>query len=214
MVRWGMVIDLKKCSGCMTCVAACKLGNAVPPGIYFTKVFDYEVGEYPNVRRRYLPVLCFHCEDPPCREVCPTGATYKRDDGIVLVDYSKCIGCRYCMMACPYDARAFYDRERMYYYDGGLMEYEKVGYEKYQVGTVMKCTFCVERIDEGLKKGLKPGVDPDATPLCVISCICDARIFGDLDDPNSEVNKLIKSRNAYRIHPELGTGPSVYYLPP
>jgi phenylacetyl-CoA:acceptor oxidoreductase subunit 1 len=213
MVRWGMVIDLKRCAGCMTCVAACKLANYVPPNIYLNKVFDYEDGEYPNVTRNFLPVQCMHCEEPPCKSVCPTGATYKRDDGIVIVDESKCIGCRYCMMACPYGARSFYAKET-YYFDGAKMIYEEYGYRRLDKGTVMKCHFCFERIDEGIKRGLRPGIDEEATPICVISCIGKARYFGDLDDPDSEVTQLIRRRKAFRLHPELGTGPSIYYLPP
>jgi phenylacetyl-CoA:acceptor oxidoreductase subunit 1 len=213
MVRWAMVIDLKKCVGCMTCVAACKLANFVPPGIYWNKVFDYEVGKYPNVRRCFLPVQCMHCKNPPCKDACPTGATIQREDGIVIIDYSKCIGCRYCMMVCPYDARSFYSKEK-HYYDGGKMIYEEYGYKKHQRGTVMKCNLCYERIDEGLKKGLKPGEDPEATPICVISCIANARYFGDLDDPESEVSKLIRRRKGFQLHAELGTDPSIYYLAP
>jgi len=218
MPKWGMVIDLEKCIGCQTCTVACKVGNFVPPNIFWGKVDDYEIGEYPNVTRMFLPRLCMHCEDAPCVAVCPTKASIKREDGIVYVDYEKCLGCGYCVVACPYNARALYKNRKGYY--GKRTPYEDFPYElraphqKYIVGTCTKCTFCMHKIDKGIAKGLKVGQDPEATPDCVLSCIAKARYFGDLDDPNSEVSKLIKQRRAFRLLEELGTKPSVYYLAP
>jgi phenylacetyl-CoA:acceptor oxidoreductase subunit 1 len=218
MTKWGMVIDLKKCVDCQTCTVACKVENFLPPGVQWNRVYDYEVGEYPNITRRFLPVPCMHCDDPPCAEVCPTGATKKRSDGIVYVEYEKCLGCKYCDVACPYRARAFLDHTEYYY--GQPTEYETFPYElrspaqRYLPGTATKCTFCVHRIDYGLANGLKVGQDPEATPACVVSCIAKARYFGDLDDPHSEVSRLIRERKAFRLLEHLGTGPSVYYLAP
>ena len=155
MTRWAMVADLRRCVGCQTCTAACKQANGTPPGVQWRRVLDLEVGEYPAVKRAFVPVGCMHCDDPPCMHVCPTTATRKRADGIVTVDYDLCIGCAYCAVACPYEAR-------------------------YKVnGIATKCTFCVERIDAGTAKGLKPGVDPEATPACVNSCIANALHFCD-----------------------------------
>ncbi len=212
MARYGMVIDLKRCIGCHACAVACKGENSTPPEIKWSRVLDYATGKYPRVNRYFLPLLCMHCEDAPCVDVCPSGATYKRADGIVAVDYDKCIGCRYCMVACPYHARYFNDKNGGYF-PAGLTPAEKLGYQKHQVGTVEKCIFCTPRVDEGVKKGLKPGVDWEATPACVNACPVGARVFGDLDDPSSEVSRLIISRRGYQLRPEMGTKPSVYYLP-
>jgi Fe-S-cluster-containing dehydrogenase component len=207
-----MVIDLVKCIGCAGCQLACKAEHCLPPDTFWARVLVTESGTYPNSSKVIYPVLCFHCKEPPCERVCPTGATAKQEDGIVTVDYDKCIGCRYCMMACPYGARYFSEDNWEYFPGQGLTPYEEQGYPQYQTGVVSKCTFCQERIDEGLRKGLKPGCDREATPACVINCMCQARYFGDLDDPESEVSQLIRARRGFTLRPELGTEPSVYYL--
>lgn len=200
-MRYGMVIDLQKCIGCFGCQIACKSENGTRPGTLWARVVRVETGEFPNVKRFSLPLLCMHCQDPPCLKVCPTGATYKRDDGIVNIDKDKCVGCRYCIMACPYSARYYQARER-YYFDGqGPNPYEQAMYEKHPVGVVEKCNFCIDRVEQGLE------------PACVANCMARARYFGDLDDPESEVSRLIKGKNGFQLHAELGTNPSVYYLP-
>ncbi|MDP2916953.1 MAG: 4Fe-4S dicluster domain-containing protein [Dehalococcoidia bacterium] len=216
MTRLGMVINLKKCVGCHTCTVACKVDNFVPPGIFWNDVYDYEVGEYPNVTRSFLPVPCQHCKSPACKDVCPTGATVQREDGIVYVDYDKCLGCGYCEVACPYRARRIY-REKTYYF-GQPTPYEqfpaelRAPYQRHKVGTASKCTFCMAKVDKATDRS-EIGVKPDATPTCVNSCIAKARYFGDLDDPQSEVSRLIRERKGFRLLEELGTDPSVYYLP-
>ena len=218
MAKWGMVIDLKKCAGCQTCTVACKVENLVPPNIFWNRVYDYEIGEYPSVTRRFLPRPCMQCEDPVCEEVCPTKATIKREDGIVYVDYEKCLGCKYCELACPYHARILHKVKEYYY--GNATENEDFPYElraphqRYLVGAASKCTFCMHKIDDGIAREMKVGQDPEATPACVLSCMAKARYFGDLDDPESEVSKLIKERKGFRLLEELGTEPSVYYLAP
>ena len=213
-MRWGMVIDLTKCVGCYACALACKQEHFLPPGAFWGRVLVGESGVYPGVTKEILPVLCNHCREAPCEKVCPTGATSRREDGIVYVDYDKCMGCRYCMIACPYQNRTFYDEENEYFPGKGYTTREAIGKQLYplQTGTAIKCNFCMERIDVGLAKGLKPGVDREASPACVNACMTGARVFGDLDDPGSEVSRLIRERKAFQLHPEFGTDPSVYYI--
>lgn len=215
MERWGMVINLNKCIGCYGCMVACKQEHYLPPKIFWGRVLVDEAGKFPSVKKLVYPVLCNHCKDAACVKVCPTGASIKRDDGIVLIDYDKCVGCRYCVMACPYQQRTFYGDDKREYFPGqGFTELEMIGKKLYplQEGTVVKCTFCAERIDEGIKRGLKPGVDRDVTPACVNACPAKARYFGDIDDPTSEVSRLVSERKAFQLSPESGTNPSVYYI--
>ena len=210
MTRWAMVADLRRCVGCQTCTASCKLTNATPPGVEWRKVLDIETGEYPDVRRTYVPVGCMHCDEPPCLDVCPSTATRKRADGIVTIDYDICIGCAYCAVACPYQAR-YKVTKRDFAYDRENTS-EEAREDPKRMGVAQKCTFCVERIDFGLENGLTPGIDPDATPACVNSCIADALAFGDLDDPNSNVSRLLAENKSFRMHEELGTGPGFHYI--
>jgi len=213
-----MVIDLARCTGCYGCVAACKAENGTPPGVYFRRVLSREEGRYPSVRRVMVPVSCNHCANAPCVPVCPTGASHQTDEGLVLVDESKCIGCRYCMMACPYQNRSFLKQRRAYFPEAGLTPPEEAGGEagidwSEKVATVVKCTFCVHRLERAKATGLAPGVDRDATPACVVTCPAKAMTFGDLDDPESEVRRLIATRGGAQLQPEAGTMPSIYYLP-
>ena len=210
MTRWVMVADLRRCVGCQTCTAACKQANATPPGVQWRRVLDIETGEYPDVKRSFVPVGCMHCADPPCMHVCPSTATYQRADGIVGINYDLCIGCAYCAVACPYQARYKVDRAEFAY--GEAMAPEAKRFDPKRVGVATKCTFCSERIDAGLASGLKPGVDPDATPACVNSCIAGALHFGDLEDKNSNVSQLLAENQFFRMHEELGTEPGFYYL--
>jgi Fe-S-cluster-containing dehydrogenase component len=201
-MRLGIVIDTKRCMGCNSCTVICKQKNGTPPGVFFTKVFTQEVGTYPSAKIKYQPMLCMHCDEPPCVDACPTGASYKREDGIVLVDQDKCIGCRSCIIACPYCARYFdFGKANGYYPEKGLTEFEKSHQEGGVRGTVSKCTLCADMVDAG------------EAPACVQVCPTQARIFGDLDDPNSEISRLIAARGGYQLHPDLGTNPSVFYLP-
>lgn len=211
MARWGMVIDLRKCVGCQTCTVACKQAHALPAGVAWRRVADCEAGEYPDVRRLFLPLGCMHCGDPPCLPVCPTTATRKRPDGVVTIDETLCIGCGYCVVACPYRARTLIPRDGAAF-DGGPTPPELKTARPERVGIATKCTFCIERLDDGRRNGLRPGVDPEATPVCVASCIAGALHFGDLDDPRSEVARLVQSHRTVRLLDELGTDPSVHYI--
>ncbi len=211
MTKYAIVADLNRCVGCQTCTSACKHANATAPGIQWRKVLDFEVGEFPDVARAFVPVGCMHCDEPPCMEVCPTTATRKRDDGIVTIDYDICIGCAYCAVACPYQARYRVDKPAVAY-DGKVMRHETLREDDARIGVAQKCTLCVDLIDEGLAAGLTPGIDAAATPACVSSCISAALQMGDLDDPDSNVSQLLRENRHFRMHEELGTGPNIYYL--
>ena len=222
--RWGMVVDLRRCTGCRSCTIACKSEFSVPLGRWNTVVKDVERGKYPNAKRDFLPRLYNHCEGtekvgkmmvPPCVKVCPeypkpkrakfvtpsgkkirysVGATYKRPDGMVLLNNDLCIGCGKCIDACPYGARYF----------NPLIQ---AGGDKTKHG-IGKCTFCTHRVDQGVM------------PSCVNTCPGKARIFGDLNDPKSEVSKLVqsfklvKNRLKTTLLPREGTIPQVYYIDP
>jgi Fe-S-cluster-containing dehydrogenase component len=153
------------------------------------------------------------CEHAPCVDVCPVKASEYRPDGIVMVDYDKCIGCRYCEVACPYGARSF-NWEAFTGPNPAVPEWGQPEVERRPRGVVEKCSFCYHRIDRGLANGLLPGVDRDATPACVGVCPTGARLFGDLNDPESNVSQILRNHNSFRLREDLGTGPRVYFLPP
>ncbi len=206
---WGMVIDLQKCVGCDSCTVACKSENRTPPGVSYNVVMEEEHGEFPNVTRTNVPRPCMQCDNPPCVQVCPVSATYKMDDGVVNIDYDRCIGCRYCNIACPYGARYFdfgenYDDE----VDGaGEVTSPEYGVDRgpreegeSPIGNIRKCSFCTHRLERGEE------------PACVETCIGDARNMGDLDNPESEVAKMADSSRAFQLKEDEGTDPNVYYL--
>ena len=204
MTKLAIGINLRRCIGCNTCAVACKMQNNVPDGMLWNRVltegcerFDSAEGTYPNLSRTYLPLACQHCENPACERVCPTGATYKDDKGRVEIDYDKCIGCRMCMAACPYNARTFNWNEPVRatgasYGDARVPERGR--------GVMEKCTLCKERTDEGDE------------PMCVRCCPADARVFGDLDDPDSAVSRLRREQSAEVLLEEKGTRPQVFYV--
>lgn len=202
MPRLGMVIDLKRCIGCNACTLACKQEMGTPPGVHFARVITREVGTYPQTRRTFLPVLCNHCDNAPCEKACPSGATYIRPDGIVMVDRDKCIGCRACAVACPYMNRHYIEPDALKSgYDGdGPNPYEAFKFADFLEGTVTKCTLCAHRVDRGLE------------PACVVTCPTEARIFGDLEEKGGKLQKLISERKSWTLLPECNTKPSVYYL--
>lgn len=203
MTTWSMVFDMKRCIGCNACVLACQTENLLPEGVYFTRTLVAESGTFPNVKRTYIPTVCNQCEDAPCEKVCPSGATYTRADGIVMVDQDKCIGCTACAVACPYDMRTQLTRadlERSYFAGEPLAGFEEERESRWVAGTVAKCDFCSRRVDAGER------------PACVVACPTEARIFGDREDAASAVSRLIRERAARPPLPEKNTGPNVFYV--
>jgi Fe-S-cluster-containing dehydrogenase component len=207
--NWAMVIDQSKCIGCQECEYACQASNDINPDITWNRLYQTE-----NVagKNTYLSVPCMHCEHAPCVSVCPVGASYYRNDGIVMMDYDRCIGCRYCQVACPYGAR-FFNWEAFTGDNPYVPDWGEPDVARRPRGVVEKCTFCVQRIDRGMQLGLIPGYHREATPVCVNVCPTGARMFGDLNDPNSQVSLALKGSPSYRLKEELGTAPRVYYLP-
>ena len=204
MTRMGMAVDLHRCIGCNTCALACKMQNNVPMGMLWNRVltencelYDGAEGTYPNLTRSYLPIACQHCDNPACPKVCPTGATYTDENGRVEIDYDKCIGCRMCMAACPYNARVFNWNEPVRDPD---FNYGDASVPVRDRGVMEKCTLCKERTDRG------------DVPMCVLCCPVDARIFGDLDDPESEVSAAVREREGFTLLEDKGTRPKVHYL--
>lgn len=195
---YGMLIDLRKCSACQSCAINCKVENNVPVGTFWREITMVTEGSFPNLKSLPVNMACQHCDNAPCVNVCPVTATYKREDGIVVQDYDKCVGCKYCMVACPYEARSF-NWEKPF--KDGHPTYLNPDVPVRPKHVVEKCTFCVHRADAG-----KPG------PACVEACPTRALVFGDIDDPTSEIAKLIKSTGATVLHPEFGTKPRVYFV--
>ena len=199
MSRYGMVVDLRRCVGCNACVAACKSEHNTPGGVLQTKVLEKELGTFPEVSRVFVPVLCNHCDRPICAEVCPTGATRRRPDGIVAIDYETCIGCLSCIEHCPYRVRTLVDDERTLYPDGRTV-FEKPVHQRILSRVVTKCDFCYHRVERG---------EP---PACCEVCPTSARVFGDLADESSEPRRLTREHSSWQMLPEEGTQPCVFYI--
>lgn len=226
--KLAMVIDLQRCVGCGACVIACKNENNVKDGVAWASRISRTTGQFPNVKYEYIPTLCNQCEKAPCVTGCPTGAMHKADGDITMQDPDKCIGCRYCIINCPYGVIHFNEKEvhsfwsndkpliegitpsasevtqkvggRVLPYYNPARELSKQGTGIRRRGVVEKCTFCDHRVVKG------------ELPYCVEACPANARIFGDLNNPNSEVNKILSKFHSWRLKEELGTKPKVFYV--
>jgi dimethyl sulfoxide reductase iron-sulfur subunit len=203
--RMVMLIDLKRCIGCHTCAMACKVGNDLPEQIWWNRVLthggehmDTPRGTFPNLKLQYLTLACQNCDDPACVKACPAGATHKRPDGVVMQDYELCLGCGMCILACPYkNVRQLNEVAPKYTLDFPIGDAAIIPQQK---GTVSKCCFCFHRLDE------------QSLPNCIGSCPARARHMGDLNDPNSEVSRLLGKKQHMQLLTEHGTKPSVYFL--
>lgn len=204
MARMAMLIDLTRCIGCDACTVACKQENGTPMDVFFARVFNIEAGKFPDVQRVYLPVLCYHCDDAPCLKSCPNKAIFRRQDGIVLIDQYRCKGTGACVSACPYGNIVLHDFDRWYLNEDEAYE-SKFVKPRLKRNVARKCTYCAHRVDEGLD------------PACVVACPTAARIFGDLDDPDSPVSTYItyereRGREPFRLLEAAGTKPAGMYL--
>ncbi len=221
--RWGMVVDLDKCTGCQACVVACHAENNIALNLEdvvlqqramnWIRIERYWEGEYPNVKARFLPMLCQHCNNAPCEPVCPVYATYTNPEGLNVQVYNRCIGTRYCANNCPYHVRFFNFWERKN--EETHAEYLNPDVTVRSKGIMEKCTFCVQRIRKADLEARQAGrslQDGDVAPACVQACPTDALVFGDLADPNSRVSKLAQDTRNYHVLENLGTEPNVIYL--
>ena len=226
MTRYGMVIDLDRCIGCRACVEACKVENNTPTANLWMYVFRLEEGQYPNTHTWNLPRPCQHCDNAPCVKVCPVGARFKQEDGIVSTDWERCIGCRYCEVSCPYGVNYFNWKDPSHSYYTASGDAKVTAASKGQVpayrnpdlegshgqarrniagggrakGVIEKCTFCVQRVENGLN------------PACVSACPQFVLHFGDLDDPTSIVSRLLELKPSFRLLEDAGTEPRVHYI--
>lgn len=225
MPRWGMVIDLDKCSGCQACVVACSAEGNVPLGspeqaamgrlIRWMQVLPQVEGEYPHLHGQMLPIMCQQCDKPACTYVCPVAATYKTQEGIVAQIYWRCIGCRYCVNACPYTIKWFNWSQPQW--PAATAQATNPDVELRDKGVTEKCCLCHHRLQWAKQKARAEGrsMRPDEyVPACVEACPTRCIVFGDLDDPESDVARLARSPRAFHLLEEVGTKPKVTYLKP
>ena len=221
--RWGMAVDLDRCTGCEACVTACHAENNIPTvgdlqasrgrAMHWIRIERYFEGEFPNVKVKYRPVMCQQCDAAPCEPVCPTYASSHNEDGLNAQIYNRCIGTRYCANACPYNVRFFDFFNPAWEKPLHLQLNPDVSVR--EVGVMEKCTFCTQRITAAkitARAENRSVKDGEIKPACVQSCPAKAMVFGDLNDPESEVSKLFESPRGSKLLEDLGTLPKVNYL--
>ncbi len=222
-IRWGMAIDLDRCTGCGACVTACQAENNVPVAeedefakgrnLHWLRIERYWEGEFPHVRARFLPMLCQHCSDAPCEPVCPVYASYHTREGLNGQVYNRCVGTRYCANNCPYAVRVFNFFEPRF--PKPLEQQLNPDVTVRSRGVMEKCSFCIQRIrrgEEEVRLTDRALADGLIQPACAQTCPPDALVFGDLNDPDSKVARLARSPRRFRLFEDLGTEPSVIYL--
>jgi len=223
MSKLVRVIDMQRCMGCRACIAACHVENHFTPDAPWNVMIEKEVGVYPHVRMTFTTMNCMHCEDPPCKTVCDAigvKAISKNELGVVLIDYDRCIGCRYCAAVCPYGVPQFNEKVESLYPGQKQTAYEAIPDEqrdplhRKKAGVVEKCTFCWHKLEKAVNAGKtdRIGKDPEYTPSCDLVCPVNARLFGDLDDTESNVSRYIGKKKAAQLKKEYGTRPQVYYV--
>ena len=221
--KWGMAVDIDRCTGCQACVIACMSENNIPinmeehfnnrRAISWIRVDRYWEGEYPDVKARFLPVLCQHCGNAPCEPVCPVYATFHNDQGLNVQVYNRCVGTRYCANNCPFHARFFNYRRPVWpeTYNNYLNEDVTVR----DRGVMEKCSFCVQRINRATREAKRTGNEEfinTLQPACAQACPADALVFGNLNNPNSQVSVLFHNDREYTLQESLGTEPNIRYL--
>lgn len=221
---WSMTIDLDRCTGCGACVTACQAENNLPivgekdlakgREMQWIRIERYWEGEYPNATLNFIPMLCQHCDAAPCETVCPVSATYHNQDGLNVQVYNRCIGTRSCAVYCPYEVRYFNYHD--HHWDAPLDQQLNPDVSVREKGVMEKCTFCVQRIrqakDHAKDDGRRRVQDGEVQPACVQTCPAEALVFGDRQDPNSQVSQSMKNPRAYNPLAELNTQPSIVYL--
>lgn len=223
MTKFVRLIDQTRCMGCRSCVAACAVENHFTPDAPWNVMVEYEVGTYPEVRRVYNTMNCMHCEQPACKAACDargTKAISKNEFGVVLVDYDKCNGCGYCAAVCPYGVPQINKQVQPLSPGKSKIGSENIAYadrhptHRKKANVMEKCTFCWHKLEKAIGDGRKDriGKDQEYTPSCDLVCPTQARIFGDADDPDSEVSKRIAATKAVQLKKEFGTAPQVYYV--
>lgn len=222
--HWTMSIDLDRCTGCGACVVACQAENNLPivgedhfrerREIKWLRIERYWEGEYPNVKLKFLPMLCQQCDQAPCETPCPVAATYHNHDGLNTQIYNRCIGTRTCAVYCPYEVRYF--NWFTYTWDEPLEQQLNPDVTVREKGVMEKCTFCIQRIrlakDTAKDDDRRRVRDGEVTPACVQTCPTEAMVFGNLNDPDSQISKMVKDERSYHVLEELNTSPSIVYL--
>ncbi len=221
--KWAMAVDVDKCTGCQACVLACQVENNIPlntqdrfernRSMSWIRVERYWEGEFPNIKARFIPIMCQHCENAPCEPVCPVFATYHNAEGLNVQVYNRCVGTRYCANGCPYIVRFFNYWEPVW--PESLRNHLNPDVTIRSRGIMEKCSFCVHRIRRGVRSAAREGRaldDGEIRTACQEACPTDALVFGDIKDPNSKVAKMKEDDRYYTLMPQLGTNPNVFYL--